>query len=115
MANKGARLKPLLESAIINFSFDYNEWPSTHADTTRMIRPFNGSLQGLRHEYSKIFGDLWRADEKKEQIKLSGTDNYEKYKEQQSQEKQYSIRYTVNLLPSVDETTDHGTIIQNLT
>ena len=44
LANKGATLKPLLESAIINFSFDYNEWPSTHADTTRMIRPFNGSL-----------------------------------------------------------------------
>ena len=109
--SKGVHMKPLLESAIFNYVFDFTEWPGSHSNLETIIRPFNGNLQSLRHQYSTIFNDLWKKEEQQCQDRLNH-DGYQKVRH--NHEKQFSIRYTVNLLPAVDENTEYGTIISNL-
>jgi hypothetical protein len=38
--------------------FDFDEWPATHTDAGKYIRPFNGSVFSVRDEYENIFPDL---------------------------------------------------------
>jgi len=45
----------LFKSAIFNYTFDFDEWPTTSSDTTTMLEPYNKSMFKLRFEYSKIF------------------------------------------------------------
>lgn len=48
----GVELCPLYESEILNFYFDFDEWPGTHTETEKVMRPFNGSIFSLRKHYN---------------------------------------------------------------
>lgn len=61
--NKGVTLKPLLESAIFNHTFDYDEWPATNNNTKCILKPYNKSIFALRHEYPLIFKGIYKTDE----------------------------------------------------
>lgn len=48
-------LTPLFDSNLFNMTIDYDEWPSSHTNKERYLRPYNGSIFQIRHDYSKIF------------------------------------------------------------
>ena len=45
----------LLHSKIMNFEFDFEEWPSMHTVDETILRPYNDSIYDLRLAYTKIF------------------------------------------------------------
>lgn len=69
--------------------FDFDEWPSTHTDDTKYIRPYNGSLFAVREEYKNIFPDL--------------VDNNPNPNEVQDSSKHYKIKYELNTLSLLGE------------
>lgn len=40
----------LLQSDIFNFTFDYDEWPSSHFDDRDETMPYNGSVFDIRYK-----------------------------------------------------------------
>jgi len=52
---KGIEVKPLLDSQIFNYEFDYDDWPSTHNNQSEELRPFNENLFQLREHYKTVF------------------------------------------------------------
>ena len=46
---------PLLNSNILYQSFDYDDWPQTHTNDAREIKPFNDSIFKVGQLYSKVF------------------------------------------------------------
>ena len=58
LIEKGVELTNVLNSDIFCFKFDYDEWPSTHVDKNRYLKPFNGSIFELRNEYKNIFPEF---------------------------------------------------------
>lgn len=62
LVNKGVTLKPLLESKIFQFTFEYEEWPATNQNTEQMLKPYNESIFQLRHQYHKVFPEVFKAD-----------------------------------------------------
>ena len=55
LIQKGVKLSGLLNSNVFSFTFDYDEWPSTHTDDRKYIRPYNGSIFEIRNHYRSIF------------------------------------------------------------
>ena len=51
LIEKGVEMTNLFKSAIFNYTFDYDEWPTTSSDTTTMLEPYNKSMFKLRFEY----------------------------------------------------------------
>lgn len=45
----------LVDSDVFNYTFDFDQWPSNHANFERALKPYHGSLFELRDEYSTIF------------------------------------------------------------
>lgn len=66
-----------MKSNIINYAFDFIEWPTTHKETKRIFGPFNQSVFRLRKKYKHVFPELVdaheRFDENNEAIKLHST------------------------------------------
>lgn len=58
LIKKGVELTKVLDSDIFCFKFDYDEWPSTHTDKTKYLRPFNGSIFDVRDMYYKVFPEF---------------------------------------------------------
>lgn len=58
LIEKGINVIDLLKSDIFFHRLDFMEWPSIHTDNCEMIRPYNGSMFKLRHNYSSIFPDF---------------------------------------------------------
>lgn len=58
LIDKGVAMTDLLRSKIFNHTFDFDEWPTTSSDTTKMIEPYNNSMFKLRFEYPKIFNKI---------------------------------------------------------
>jgi hypothetical protein len=54
---KGIEIAPLLNSDVFTFEFDYDEWPMTHNNDERMIRPYNYSIFAIRQHYLTTFPD----------------------------------------------------------
>ena len=52
---KGIKVKPLMDSEIFVYKFDFDEWPSTHVDDNKYTRPYNGSIFDIRESYRDIF------------------------------------------------------------
>jgi len=71
MMDKGVLMKPLLESRIYNYTFDYDEWPSISTNTARLLKPYNESIFKLRYKYKSVFRDLWQEEE----VKLSAANS----------------------------------------
>jgi len=63
LLEKGVRMTPLLTSNVLNHVFDYDEWPSTHANTDKMFGAFNESIFRLRKHYGHIFPQLVDPEE----------------------------------------------------
>ena len=53
--DKSVPLTDLLNSDVFVYQFDFDEWPSTHQDENKYIRPYNGKIFGLRNQYRSIF------------------------------------------------------------
>jgi hypothetical protein len=45
---RGIPVTELLDSDVFRMDFDFDEWPSTHTDDSKYIRPYNGSIFDLR-------------------------------------------------------------------
>lgn len=52
---KGIDVSGILDSNIFTYQIDYEEWPSTHTDNSRLVEPFNDSIFNIRNQYHKIF------------------------------------------------------------
>lgn len=50
----------------------------------------------MRFEYPAIFPNVWKADEKKQQLEMAG-------KFDTNKENVFKIKYNLNILPSVSE------------
>jgi hypothetical protein len=111
LVNKGVQLSELLQSNIFNPSFDFDEWPSTSTDTKKMIKPYNLSIFSLRHQYPVIFRKLWLKEQNKQLADEFGGDSQNIMEAViQNEEKQYKIKYYVNMLTSMSE--EDGQIIE---
>jgi hypothetical protein len=69
---KGIEVKPLLDSHIFNYEFDFDDWPSTHNNQSEELRPYNENLFMLRHHYKTVFPEkeFRSIDEQKEKDKV---------------------------------------------
>lgn len=52
----------MLKSEIFLFSFDFDDWPSTHTNHEEMLVPYNGTLSELRYAYEKVFPELKESE-----------------------------------------------------
>ena len=48
-------LHPLLTSEVFQMEFYFDEWPSTHTNNEKVLKPYNGSIFSLMHKYEEIF------------------------------------------------------------
>lgn len=48
---KGIETTPLLDSEVFTRKFDFDEWPSSHTNEDTALRPYNGSMFGVRDAY----------------------------------------------------------------
>ena len=63
MAKKGVTMTKLVKSKIFNYTFDFDQWPGTNANTERLLVPYNDSIFKIRHHYQNLFPELHAADE----------------------------------------------------
>jgi len=52
---KGILVADLLNSNVFSKTFDFDEWPGTHTDSTTYLRPFNDSIFNLRDSFPIVF------------------------------------------------------------
>ena len=90
LLEKGIKVKPLMDSEIFVYRFDYDEWPSTHVDDNKYSRPYNGSIFDIRECYRDIF---W--EQSFEAIDDESTEF--------DSSKIYKVSYTLNSLPQLSE------------
>ena len=90
---KGINMVELLNSNVFNFSFDFDDWPSSHFDDCVVSKPYNGSVFDIR--YKKTYTDLFPEIEE-----MKDEDNFD---EEGKKRQIFKIRYTINLLPKLAE------------
>lgn len=95
LVRKEVAMKKLFESAVFNYTFDYDEWPATNPDTRKILAPYNKSIFKIRYEYPEVFTNQFKADCKVEEM--------EDKTGQKSTAKVFKIQYQCNLLTSVSE------------
>ena len=88
----GIAVKPLFDSKIFRFVFDYDEWPGNHSNEDSLIRPYNESLYSIRKHYRTVFPE----DEFEDIINEDGSQ-----KEGIESDKVFKIMYSINLLPFI--------------
>lgn len=91
LLDKGLDVAGLLRSNIFCFTFDYDEWPSTHTDHQPYSRPYNGSVFDLRHSYRTVFHE--------DKFQSKG----EADEEAIDSSKVYKVSYKINMLPMLGE------------
>lgn len=96
LLRKAVMMKDLFESNVFNHTFDFDEWPATNSNTEKLMNPYNRSMFAMRFEYPAIFPNIWKADEKKQQLEMAG-------KFDTNKENVFKIKYNLNILPSVSE------------
>ena len=65
-------MEALFKSKVLEFQFDYDEWPAQNSDTRKCIAPYNQSFFKIRYLYGTTFSKHFKADCKKEAAKLDG-------------------------------------------
>ena len=87
---KGIKVKPLMDSEIFVYKFDFDEWPSTHVDDNKYTRPYNGSIFDIRESYRDIFWEpsFEAIDDESNEFDTSRI---------------YKVCYTLNSLPQLSE------------
>ena len=96
MINKGVTMRKLLNSNIIMTRFDYDEWPSLHSDTNKVIAGYDKSVFKMRYEYSNVFRPQWEEEQHKLDLELQGEFDTKA-------QKVYKINYYLNILTSVSQ------------
>ena len=54
---EGIKVAGLLASEVFCFTFDFDEWPSTHTIDDTLVRPFNGQILDLMYAYRDVFNE----------------------------------------------------------
>ena len=90
LLEKGIEVSSLLNSNIFCYSFDYDEWPSTHYHQESYIRAYNSSIFDLRYKYREIFHE----------------DKFAVQTDQDSR-KVYTVNYRINMIPMLGEHVEH--------
>lgn len=62
LVNKGVDMAGLFNSSVFNYTFDFDEWPATNANTSKILVPYNKSIFKLRYEYPQVFKQCWTDD-----------------------------------------------------
>jgi hypothetical protein len=96
LLNKNVTMTSIFNSKIFNHPFDYDEWPTTNANTNKQLEPYNMSIFKLRYEYPAIYTKIWRSDHKSQQLEMEGKFNI-------NEQKVFKIKYNLNILASVSE------------
>jgi len=52
----------LLESSLFDYEFDFDEWPGTNTDTSRVLSTYNDSIFKMRFKYGSIFPVQFETD-----------------------------------------------------
>lgn len=89
-------VRPLLDSKVFCFSFDFDDWPSTHDNDGSYLRPYNDSLFSLR--YKSTYESIFPGEEFEDIVDEEGNQ-----REDIETNKVYKIKYTVNILPALSE------------
>ena len=87
---KGVQVNQLFSGNIFTTEFEYDEWPSSHTDLQKLIRPYNGSIFEIRNKYKTVFGDVKEPEESKQS---SGKKEKSKF---------YKIKYKLNMIPFIE-------------
>ena len=94
LIEKGIEVKPLLDSNVFTYDFDFDEWPSTHNNPETYLRPFNENLFMIRRFYRTVFPeDEFASLEEQEENDKKGNNI--------DSSKIYKIKYTLNMLPFI--------------
>ena len=96
LINKGVDMTNLFKSNVFHFTFDYDEWPATNRDTSKILAPYNDSIFHLRHHYGDVFKSINDADIEHKEWSLRN-------KDEALHEKVFKIKYNVNILTSMSE------------
>jgi len=88
---KGIEITALLNSNIFSYTFDYDEWPSTHTNADEYIRPYSESIFNIRQHYKSVFPEAELQDVIGGENKAKNIDS----------SKIYKIKYSINLLPQI--------------
>jgi hypothetical protein len=94
LLRKEVQMTRLFNSSVFNYTFDFDEWPATNPDTSKILAPYNKSIFKIRYEYPEVYNRQFMADEKVEEMEEKG---------QKSTAKVFKIQYQCNLLTSVSE------------
>lgn len=102
---KGIKVRELLDSNVFSFNFDYDEWPSTHNIKEQQLRPYSGSIFDLRDAYRIVFPEKEYAliNDASNRESLSSNPHIEIQDEKVDTSSIFKIRYSINLLPSLDK------------
>jgi hypothetical protein len=94
---KDVKLSDLFNSQVFNYTFDYDEWPSTHSVRESKSRAYNGNLFSIRDKYREIFPEPRFAvpDENQAEVK---------------NQKIYKISYKMNILIQSGEYVEWGNV-----
>lgn len=64
LIEKEVDVTPLLKSNVLNYTFDFDEWPGVSTDVTKLQAPYNGSIFKLRYEYKNVFKQHYNEEQK---------------------------------------------------
>jgi hypothetical protein len=91
---------------LFSYEFDFDEWPGTNTDTTRVLSTYNDSIFKLRFKYGQIFPKQFENDNFVEDLdEMKGGVKSE-------DKKVFKISYHVNLLTSMSN--EDGYIMEEL-
>lgn len=62
LLQKNVTVAPLFESNILNYRFQFFEWPSLHSDTDKCYASYNKSMFKIRYEYKNLFPKQYNMD-----------------------------------------------------
>ena len=93
LISKGVHVSKLLCSDVFQHQFENDKWPVIHTNDIAAIESYNGSKFHLRNKYNEVFPYLEKEEQVQQKISDTGA-------------KVYKIKYTLNLLPSIDEFED---------
>lgn len=96
MLDKGIDLEELFSANIFEYEYEDDEWPASHSDENKQIRPYNAMLFNLRKHYDNVFPDLPRVVGKAAKHSMM-----------------FKITYKVNLLGTI-QAGDSGSLIDVL-
>ena len=97
---KGINITLLLNSDILNYTFDFDQWPSQHTDIDKYLRPYSGSIFDLQFAYKSIF------HEEKFKDVIGDIDDLNAGKSIDLS-KIYKIKYVLSLIPSLGQHVDY--------